>query len=105
MRLSLASVEPPAPCARCQQRVAGVKWGDLCPDCQAELRRRARPLARIISLLAALLVVGYAWLRIPLGPVSRIWVAAIAIATLFLVRKIVTQIAMEIMRKPSGGSP
>lgn len=99
MKSRLASLEPPAPCAGCEQRVPGVKWGDLCPDCQAELRRRARPLARIISFGAALLVIGYAWLRIPLGPVSRIWVAAIAIATMFLVRKIVTQIAMEVLRK------
>ena len=99
MRSRLVSLEPPAPCRRCEQRVPGLKWGDLCPDCQAELRRRARPLARVISFVAALLVIGYAWLRIPLGPVSRIWVAAIAIATMFLVRKIVTQIAMEVLRK------
>ena len=102
MRLSRASLEPPqppVPCARCEQRVAGIKWGDLCPECQAALRRRARPLARIISFLAALLVIGYAWLRVPLGPVSRIWVAAIAIATMFLVRRIVTQVAMEVLRK------
>jgi hypothetical protein len=105
LRNSLEPTPPPVPCARCEQRVAGIKWGDLCPDCQAELKRRARPLARIISFVAALLVIGYAWLRIPLGPVSRIWVAAIAIATMFLVRRIVTQIAMEIMRKPSGGKP
>ena len=102
MRLSLASPEPlgpPTPCAKCQQRVAGIKWGDLCPDCKAELVRRAMPLARIISFVAALLIIGYAWLRIPLGPVSRIWVAAIAIATMFLVRKIVLQIAIEVLRK------
>ena len=102
MRLSRASLEPrlpPAPCARCQKRTPGVKWGDLCLECQAELRARARPLARVISIVAALLVVGYAWLRIPLSPVARIWVAAIAIATMFLVRKIVTQIAMEVLRK------
>jgi hypothetical protein len=99
MRSSLASLEPPVPCARCHRKVAGVKWGDLCPECQAGLKRRAIPLARGISLLAALLVIGYAWLRIPLGLTSRIWVAAIAIATYFLVRKIVTQIAMEVLRK------
>jgi len=102
MRLSLASPEPqapPAPCAKCQQRVAGIKWGDLCPDCKAELMRRAMPLARIISFVAALLIIGYAWLRIPLGPVSRIWVAAIAIAAMLLVRKIVLQIAIEVLRK------
>ena len=102
MRLSHASLEPqlpPAPCARCERRVPGVKWGDLCPECLAELKLRARPVARIISFVAALLVIGYAWLRIPLSPVSRIWVAGIAIATMFLVRKIVTQIAMEVLLK------
>jgi hypothetical protein len=99
MRSSLASVEPPAPCARCQQRVAGVKWGDLCPDCKAQLVRRASPLVRAISLGAALLVIGYAWLRIPLGPVSRLWVAGVALGTYFVVRKIANQIAMEVLRK------
>jgi hypothetical protein len=99
MRSSLASLEPPAPCARCQKRVPGVKWGDWCPDCQAELRRRATPIARRISLLSALLVIAYAWLRIPLGPLTRVWLAAIVIATYFLVRKIATQITMEVLRK------
>lgn len=98
MRSPLASVEPPAPCAKCLRRVPGVKWGDLCPDCTAELRRRASPLARRISLLAALLVVLYAWLSSSLGPTSRIWVAGIAIGTYLLVRKIATQIMMEYLR-------
>jgi hypothetical protein len=99
MRSRLASLEPPAPCARCERRVPGVKWGDLCPDCLGELRRRASPLARIISFGVVLVVIGYAWIRVPLTPATRLWVAAIAIATYFLVRKIVTQIAVEIMRK------
>jgi hypothetical protein len=100
MKSQFASFEgPPAPCARCEKRVPGIKWGDLCPDCKAELRRRAMPLARIISLGSALLVILYAWLRIPLRPVTRLWVAAVAIATYFLVRRIVTQIAIEVLRK------
>ena len=99
MRSRLASLEPPAPCARCERRVPGVKWGDLCPDCLAELRRRAGPLARIISLLFVAVVIGYAWIRIPLTLTTRMWVAGIAIATYFLVRKIVIQVSVEIMRK------
>ena len=95
----LASVEPPAPCARCLTRVPGVRWGDLCPDCQAELRRRANPIARRISLLAALLVILYAWRTIDLTPTSRIWVAGIAVGTYFLVRRIAAQVAMEVLRK------
>ena len=94
----LASVEPPAPCARCLKKTPGLKWGDLCSDCQADLARRARPLARGISLLAALLVVGYARLRITLTPGNRVWVAACAVATYFLVRRIVSQIAVELLR-------
>ena len=95
----LASAEPPAPCAKCLTRVPGVRWGDLCPDCQAELRRRANPIARRISLLAALLVILYAWLQIDLTPTSRIWVAGIAVGTYLVVRRIATQIAMEVLRK------
>jgi uncharacterized protein (DUF983 family) len=95
----LASLEPPAPCAKCGQRVAGVKWGDLCPECLAELRRRANPLARIISLVFVGAVIVYAFSRLTLTTSVRIWVALIAIATYFLVRKIVTQIAVEFLRR------
>jgi hypothetical protein len=99
MRSPLASLEPPAPCAACHTRVPGVRWGDLCPDCAGALRRRANPIARRISLLAALLVILYAWRSIDLTPTSRLWVAGIAIGTYFLVRRIATQIAMEVLRK------
>ena len=99
MRSRLASLEPPAPCARCGNRTPGIKWGDLCPDCVALLKRRASPLARIISLLFVAVVIGYAWLRIPLTLTTRLWVAAIAVATYFLVRKIALQVAVEFLRK------
>ena len=98
MRSPLASAEPPAPCASCLQRVPGVRWGDLCPDCEAALRRRANPIARRISLLAAMLVVFYAWWEITLTSRARVWVAAIALGTYFLARRITTQIAMEYFR-------
>jgi hypothetical protein len=103
MRSSLASPREPVPCAECLTRVPGIAWGDLCPDCRAQLRRRATPLVRRISLLAALLVVLYAWLDVPLTPKNRIWVAVVAVGTYFLVRKMATQIAMEYMRRPPGG--
>jgi uncharacterized protein (DUF983 family) len=95
----LASLEPPAPCAKCGQRAAGLKWGDLCPDCLGELRRRASLPARIISLLSVGAVIVYAFSRLTLTMTVRVWVALIAIATYFLVRKIVTQIAVEFLRR------
>src|ERR1043166_5843325 len=94
----LGSAEPPAPCARCLRKTPGLKWGDLCSDCQADLARRARPLARGISLLAALLVVGYARLRINLTPGNRVGVAACAVAAYFLVPRVGTRIAVKLLR-------
>jgi hypothetical protein len=105
MRSPLASAEPEVPCAGCLTRTPGIKWGDLCPDCTERLRRRASSRARYISLLACLLVVWYAWLRIPLRPSTRVWLAAIVVATYFLTRKIATQVAMDLMRKPPGEMP
>lgn len=95
----LGLVEPPVPCARCLKKVPRIKWGDLCPACTAGLRQRATPIARRISILAALLVIAYAWFQISLTATSRVWVAGIAIGTYFLVRRIVTQIAIEVLRK------
>ncbi|NOT08669.1 MAG: hypothetical protein HOP28_10750 [Gemmatimonadales bacterium] len=77
----------------------GLTWGDVCPDCLGGLHRRASPVARRISLFAALLVVAYAWWGITLTPASRVWVAGVAIGTYFVVRKIATAIAIEVMRK------
>jgi hypothetical protein len=42
--------------------------------------------------------VGYARLRITLTPGNRVWVAACAVAAYFLVRRIVSQIAVELLR-------
>jgi hypothetical protein len=105
MRSPHASAEPKVPCAECLTRVSGIAWGDLCPDCTERLRRRASSRARYISLLACLLVVWYAWLRIALRPSTRIWLAGIVVATYFLTRKIATQVAMDLMRKPPGEMP
>jgi len=98
----LASLEPPPPCAECQARVPGIRWGDLCPECRARLARRAGPWARGISLLAALGVVWYAFATMRLNPGTRVWIGAIAIATYLLVRRIVTQIAIEVLRGKSS---
>ena len=99
LRSRPASPDPPAPCARCARRIPGTRWGELCAECQDELRRRATPLARRISLLAALLVVLYARFGLALTPTGYIWVGAIAIGTYFLVRKIAVQVSVELMRK------
>ncbi|HET9275390.1 MAG TPA: hypothetical protein VFN96_04905 [Gemmatimonadales bacterium] len=98
MQSRLASLEPPAPCARCEARTPGLKWGDICHECRAELRRRAAPWARRISLLAALAVVAYAYVGLTLRSSGRFWVVAIAAGTYFLTLKIVSDVAVEYLR-------
>jgi hypothetical protein len=49
--------------------------------------------------VAALLVIFYAWREVNLTPASRIWVAAVTIGTYLVVRRIATQVAMEVLRK------
>ncbi len=107
MRSPLASLEPPPPCASCLTRTPGIRWGDLCPDCRARLARRASPWARGVSLAAAVGVGLSGVLGLTLRPAGRVWVAGIAVATYFLVRRIVTQLAVEYLRRqdrPPGGS-
>ena len=32
---------PEVPCAKCERRVPGLPWGELCPECRAERIRQA----------------------------------------------------------------
>jgi hypothetical protein len=88
---------PEVPCVRCQERVAGLDWGDRCPKCHAELKRRANQLSRRISLVAALVAAGLLGWRFPVGPNSRMWIGIGTIMTFFLVRNIALRLAMEFL--------
>ena len=56
---------PEVPCAKCERRVAGLPWGELCPDCRAERSGRATRLAHRISLAATALMAAYVAFRLP----------------------------------------
>jgi hypothetical protein len=86
---------PEVPCARCERRVRGLRWGDLCPDCLAEREGRARKLARRISLAATVLMAAYVAVRVPAAPMARLYGAIAVLATYIIVRRIVTLVAME----------
>jgi hypothetical protein len=90
---------PEVPCARCERRVPGLQWGELCPGCLAERRRRASRLSRRISLPATLLVALYVMLRMPPYPLSRIYGAIAVLATYIVLRRIVTRMATELLPK------
>jgi hypothetical protein len=89
---------PEVPCARCGRRISGLPWGELCPDCLAERKRRASRLAGRISLAATALMAAYVALRVPPDPMARLYAAIAALATYIIVRRIATRVAMEYLK-------
>jgi hypothetical protein len=89
---------PEVPCAKCGRRLSGLPWGELCPDCLAERKRRASRLAGRISLAATVLMAAYVALRVPADPMARLYSAIAVLATYIIVRRIATRVAMEYLR-------
>lgn len=89
---------PEVPCARCERRVRGLQWGDLCPACHAERAARASRLANRISLAATALTAAYVVLRMPNDSTARFYGAVAVVATYIIVRRIVSRIAMEALK-------
>ena len=86
------------PCAKCGRRISGLPWGELCPDCLAERKRRASRLAGRISLAATGLMAAYVALRVPADPMARLYAAIAVLATYIIVRRIATRVAMEYLK-------
>jgi hypothetical protein len=89
---------PEVPCARCERRVVGLAWGELCPQCHAERSKRASRIANRISLAATLLMGLYVAIRMPRDPMARVYGAIAVLATYIIVRRIVSRVAMEAMK-------
>ena len=89
---------PEVPCAKCGRRISGLPWGELCPDCLAERKRRASCLAGRISLAATGLMAAYVALRVPADPMARLYAGIAVLATYIIVRRIATRVAMEYLR-------
>ena len=73
-------------------------WGELCPECLADRKGRARRLAGRISLAATALMAAYVALRVPPDPMARLYGAIAVLATYIIVRRIATQVAMEVLK-------
>jgi hypothetical protein len=89
---------PEVPCARCGRRVRGLRWGDMCPDCLAERRRRASRLASRISLAATVLMAAYVAVFFPATSMARVYGGIAVLAIYIIVRRIATQVAMEYLK-------
>ena len=90
---------PEVPCAKCERRVAGLPWGELCPECRAERHGRATRLAHRISLAATALMAAYVAFRLPGDPMSRLYGAIAVLATYIIVRRVASRAAMEFLPK------
>ena len=97
--MPLPSGLPEVPCVKCERRVRGLGWGELCPECRTERRRRASRLANRISLAATVLMAAYVALRVTAAPMARLYGGIAVVATYIIVRRIVTQVAMEYLPK------
>lgn len=86
---------PEVPCLRCERRVAGLGWGELCGPCHKERRGRANRLSQRISLPAAAMMALWVFLAMPEEPGARIYAAIAVLATYVIVRRIVHHVAME----------
>ncbi|MBA3894720.1 MAG: hypothetical protein H0X69_13710 [Gemmatimonadales bacterium] len=89
---------PEVPCPRCERRVVGLAWGELCPQCHAERAGRASRIATRISLAATLLMGLYVAFSLPHDPMARIHGAVAVLATYIIVRRIASRVAMETMK-------
>lgn len=90
---------PEVPCARCERRVPGLPWGELCPECRAERAGRASRLAHRISLAATGLMAAYVAFRLPGDATSRLYGAVAVLATYIIVRRVASRVAMEFLPK------
>ena len=97
--MPLPSGLPEVPCVKCERRVRGLGWGELCPDCLGERKRRARRLANRISLAAMALMAAYVAIRVTAAPMARLYGGIAVLATYIIVRRIATQVAMEYLPK------
>jgi hypothetical protein len=90
---------PEVPCVKCGRRVRGLGWGELCPECLADRKRRASRLANRISLAATALMAAYVAIRVTAAPMARLYGGIAVLATYIIVRRIATQVAMEYLPK------
>ena len=97
--MRLRSGLPEVPCVKCGRRIRGLGWGELCPDCLAERKRRASRLANRISLAATVLMAAYVAIRVTAAPMARLYGGIAVLATYIIVRRIATQVAMEYLPK------
>lgn len=87
------------PCARCGRKGAKINWGDVCPVCRDEKKRRARRIGRLAAIPSTITV--GVWVLFSVPPdvaLARIYGMVAVVATYVLVRRIVSRIAQDLVK-------
>ena len=88
-----------APCARCGRKGAKIKWGETCPVCREELKRKASRIGRLAAIPSTIAVGVWVLLSVPPDvPLARIYGMVAVVATYILVRRIVSRIAQDFVK-------
>ena len=87
------------PCARCGRKGSKIQWGDVCPVCREEKRRKASRIGRMAAVPSTLAVGLWVLLRVPEDvPLARIYGMVAVVATYILVRRIVSRVAQDFVK-------
>lgn len=87
------------PCTRCGRKGAKIQWGDLCPVCREEKKRRASRIGRLVAVPSTVAVGVWVLLSVPPDvTLARIYGMVAVIATYILVRRIVSRIAQDFVK-------
>jgi hypothetical protein len=81
-------------CPRCGREV-DLPLGALCDECRARIARRARGIARRVSLASVALFGVWAWWRVPPDPNARLVAGLAALAIWLIIRTITFRTVRE----------
>ena len=86
---------PSHPCAKCGTDTPGIAIGGLCPNCTAILQRRARRVARLVSLGTTVPLAVYVGMALPVERTARLVGAACVFLWYVLTYQIAKRVALE----------
>ena len=89
---------PSHPCAKCGTDTAGIAIGGLCDRCTQLLHRRARRVARLVSLGTTVPLAVYVGMALPVERTARLVGAACVFLWYVLTYQIAKRVTMEFLK-------
>ena len=89
---------PSHPCAKCGTDTVGIPIGGLCANCTALLHRRARRVARLVSLGTTVPLAVYVGMALPVERTARLVGAACVLLWYVLTYQIAKRVTLEFLK-------